>query len=337
MPKGVYPAEKNGKPHPAAGKSQNKYYANGELRPQRKSRAKADPNIGKEQIRDKKGGGMYSAIRQRATRKDKGKTKEKVAPKYSTINKPDKYSVAKGKKANVGMIYTAKPTPTQPEFDTDDEADNSFSIPKKIKILEKSFKQKGVEGAERPLMEFKPKAGFVDKNPPKGKSAYGGGSMDFTDERNSWIYSPPNRITSADYSPEGRRAMKTIDTGFPQSSGERDYTGLHEFEGHTDRSGLAEIKEEPKKAKKIKFKVSNKPAKRLYTSGYLGGHALEGGYKANEFATEEEALSVASKHKGKVGGITKRMKRGQTVYGLRKGKQIKSVGTNKSEMSYLFN
>ena len=317
MPKGVYPAEKNGKPHPAAGKSQNKYYANGELRPQRKSRAKADPNIGKEQIRDKKGGGMYSAIRQRATRKDKGKIKEKVAPKYSTINKPDKYSVAKGKKANVGMIYTAKPTPTQPEFDTDDEADNSFSIPKK--------------------MEFKPKAGFVDKNPPKGKSAYGGGSMDFTDERNSWIYSPPNRITSADYSPEGRRAMKTIDTGFPQSSGERDYTGLHEFEGHTDRSGLAEIKEEPKKAKKIKFKVSNKPAKRLYTSGYLGGHALEGGYKANEFATEEEALSVASKHKGKVGGITKRMKRGKTVYGLRKGKQIKSVGTNKSEMSYLFN
>ena len=296
MPKGVYPAEKNGKPHPAAGKSQNKYYANGELRPQRKSRAKADDNVGKEQIRDKKGGGMYSAIRQRATRKDKGKTKEKVAPKYSTINKPDKYSSKK--KANVGMIYTAKPTPTQPEFDTDDEADNSFSIPKK--------------------MEFKPKAGFVDKNPPKGKSAYND--------------SKPLKLA------RHNRYLMNVKVA--------PVTGLHEYEDHTDKSGLFmdnghpqeedELSHNSKKAKKIKFKVSKKPARRIYTSGYLGGHALEGGYKANEFSTEQEAIDVASKHKGKVGGITKRIKYGKAVYGLRKGKQIKSVGKNKSEMSYLF-
>ena len=332
MPKGVYPDTKeNGKPHPAKGLSKNKYKANGELRPQRKSRAKADPNVGKEQIRDKKGGGMYSAVRQRATRKDKGVKKKTAEPKYSTINEPDKYSGKK--KAKPKMIYTAKPTPTQPQWDTDEE-DNSFSMPKKMNLLEKGSNQKGVEGAKRPLMEFKPKAGFVDKNPPKGKSAYGGGSMDFTDDRNIWIYSPKGRITSAKYSPEARRAMKTIDTGFPQSSGERGWTGEHEFIEHTDRSGFAEYgslreeEEKPKKAKKTKFRV--------YTSGYLGGHALEGGYKANEFATEEEALSVASKHKGKVGGITKRIKRGKTVYGLRKGKQIKSVGANKSEKSYLF-
>ena len=94
-----------------------------------------------------------------------------------------------------------------------------------------------------------------------------------------------------------------------------------------------------KSPKKVKFRNPKEPIKGdheiKWTDGYIKGHALEGGYKQNEFASHENAVKTAKAHKGKVKGITKYQKGGQDYWTLRGGNTITPKST-RGEKSYLF-
>tara|TARA_R100000654_G_scaffold52706_2_gene78819 strand:- start:819 stop:1382 length:564 start_codon:yes stop_codon:yes gene_type:complete len=107
-----------------------------------------------------------------------------------------------------------------------------------------------------------------------------------------------------------------------------------QLEKDRQRAKMKKKIEEKRQKAKMRKKIGEK-AQGLgkYQKGYLFGHALEGGFKANEFTTEAEALKVAQLNKDKVGGITKFTKRGTTFYQLRKGKVVKRAPLGRDEKS----
>ena len=59
-----------------------------------------------------------------------------------------------------------------------------------------------------------------------------------------------------------------------------------------------------------------------FEAGFSKGLALEGGAKANDFDTLEEAIAKAKQFPDRVKCITKEYLRGKLVYSVRKGSQI---------------
>ena len=76
----------------------------------------------------------------------------------------------------------------------------------------------------------------------------------------------------------------------------------------------------------------------VFKKGFSKGFALEGGSKANDFDTLEEAKKVAMENKDKVKYITKTTKYGKIKYSLRKGNTLQSNADSerKKEMSIKF-
>tara|TARA_R110002073_G_scaffold74244_2_gene181640 strand:+ start:4630 stop:11694 length:7065 start_codon:yes stop_codon:yes gene_type:complete len=136
-----------------------------------------------------------------------------------------------------------------------------------------------------------------------------------------------------------KRALQLTGSGDYKKTEERPtgYDPLNRHKSPHISIGITTMKR--KSTKDIKGKRS-RPIKSdrdiSWSDGYLKGHALKGGLSANEFYSHENAIKEYRKHaKGKVSGITKYNKKGQTVYSLRAGHDLVKKAP-KGEKSYMF-